>query len=82
MSDFVTSLIRTYVPIAVGAVIAWLTAKGLTINPNDVVGVVGFLTAIIQGLYYLVVRLLERKFPQFGWLLGQAKSVNYTEEKQ
>lgn len=79
MSDFIVSLIRTYVPIGVGAVVAWLVARGVDIAPESVDGVVAFLTAIFSALYYFVVRLLEQKFPQLGWLLGQAKEVKYKE---
>lgn len=78
MSDFIISQIRTYVPLIVGAIVAWLTTKGIKINPSDASTVVPFLTAVFSGLYYTIVRLLESKFPQMGWLLGIAKKVTYT----
>lgn len=77
MSDFVTSLIRTYVPIVVGALVAWLSSKGIAIDPSDVVGFTAFLGAAFSGLYYLIARLLERRFPQLGFLLGSAKKPEY-----
>lgn len=77
MNDLVTSIIRTWTPILVGAVISWLTARGIHIDPTSAVGIVPFLTAFFSALYYFIVRLLESKFPAFGWLLGQAKKVTY-----
>lgn len=81
MNDFITSLIRTYVPIGVGALMSWLATRGLDIDPQAGAGLIVFMTGTLQAAYYVVVRLLERQFPQVGWLLGQAKQVKYTENK-
>jgi hypothetical protein len=82
MSDFVTSLIRTYVPIGVGAVVSYLVTKGIEIDANAQLGLVTFLTAVLQGAYYLVARLLERKVPSVGGLLlGSSKKPEYAEVK-
>lgn len=81
-SNFVTSLIRTYVPIIAGALISYLLSKGIDLDEGARTGLVTFLTALSQGLYYLLVRLFEKYVsPQFGWLLGQAKQVKYVEPK-
>jgi len=78
MNDYVTSLIRTYVPVAVGALAAWLEQKGLNLDPSATAGLMTFLTALSTAVYYLVVRLLEKyASPRFGWLLGWAKSPTY-----
>ena len=81
MSNFVTSLIRTYVPIAVGALAAYLLSIGLELDANAQLGLVTFLTAVLQGAYYLVARLLERRFPQFSFLLGSGAQPKYVKEK-
>lgn len=81
MNDFITSLIRTYVPIAVGAVASYLLTAGIELDANAQLGLVTFLTALLQGVYYLAARLLEQKFPQLGFLLGSAKKPEYTETK-
>jgi uncharacterized membrane protein (DUF441 family) len=78
MGDFVTSLIRTYVPIIVGAIISYLATKGLTLDESAAAGLTAFLTALFSGGYYLIVRLLEQKFPQVGILLGSTKKPEYT----
>ena len=79
MSNFFTSLVRTYVPIIVGALVAWLATFGLAIDAEATAGLIVFLTAALQGLYYIAVRLLERKFPQIGVLLGSTQKPVYVE---
>lgn len=73
MSDFIASLIRTWVPIAIGFLVSW----GLL--PTDLSDeAVLALSALIMGAYYLLARALERKWPVFGWLLGLPKTPTYT----
>lgn len=80
MNNFVTSLIRTYVPIVVGAIASYLVTAGIEIDANAQLGLVTFLTAVLQGAYYLAARLLEKKFPSIGGLLlGSSKKPEYTE---
>ena len=72
MSDFVVSLIRTWVPVVVGTVIAYLANKGfdIEINQNAVV-------AAVIAIYYALARLLEKKWPALGFLLGVPKEPAY-----
>lgn len=79
MNNFVTSLIRTYVPIAVGAIVSYLLTLGVQLDANTQAGLVVALTGVLQAVYYLVARLLERKFPQFSVLLGSASQPKYVE---
>jgi hypothetical protein len=75
MSAYVTSLIRTVTPVAVGAVLAWLIAHGLP--AVDEATVTGWLTPVLIAAYYAAVRAAEAKWPQVGWLLGRAAQVVY-----
>jgi hypothetical protein len=77
MNSFITSLIRTWTPMVVGAIVAWLVSKGYAVNPeqSDALGVV--LTGAFSAAYYLIVRFLEAKFPQAGWLLGVPAKPSY-----
>jgi len=77
LNDTVTGLIRTWVPIGVGAVIAWFTAQGLSLDAETQTAVIVALTGVTQAVYYSVVRLLENQFPAIGWLLGSAKKPVY-----
>jgi hypothetical protein len=71
MNDYFTSLIRTWVPLGVGAILSWLASLGLELGAEAEVGLVTFGTALITGVYYLIVRALEEKWPAFGKLLGK-----------
>lgn len=78
MHDTILSLIRTWVPVGVGAVLAWVATNWDIGVPDDassslVVGV----TALAIALYYGVVRLLERRFPWFGVMLGAKREPEY-----
>lgn len=77
MSDFVTRQIRTYVPLAVGALISWLATIGLTLDAETQAGLVVALTGTTQALYYLLASLLARKFPKLEVLLGSKKAPEY-----
>ena len=80
MTDFITSLIRTYVPIAVGAFLGFLATLGLEVDAGVQTSLVVAITGLLQGLYYLVARLLETRWPQLGFLLGSTKKPEYYEE--
>lgn len=68
------SLIRTYVPVIVGAFLSWLITLGIELDAQASAGLVTFLTALLIGIYYTAVRLLEQRWPAVGALLGLAKS--------
>lgn len=80
MNDFFISQIRTFVPLAVGAVLSWLATKGVhpDITQADMATAITVLTGLLTALYYTVVRLLERFVSaKFGWLLGYAQKPTY-----
>lgn len=82
MQDRITSYIRTISPIIVGALIAWLAKKNITVDEAFEGQLVIALTALIQGAYYVVARLIGKKYPQVeGVLLGSAKQPVYKEVK-
>jgi hypothetical protein len=57
------SLLRTVVPVVVGAVITWLASIGVNFSSEAVTIVV---TALISGGYYTVFRVIERAAPTGG----------------
>lgn len=81
MNDFITSLIRTWTPIGVGAVITWLATNYSIVVPEDassslVVGVLALVTAV----YYAVARAIEKAYPSLGKVLvglGAGKAPEY-----
>jgi hypothetical protein len=77
INDTLIGLIRTWVPIGVGAAISWLATNGLELDEETRTAAIVATTGAIQALYYTVVRLLENKVPAVGWLLGSAKTPTY-----
>ena len=74
MNTLALSIIRTYVPIAVGALASWLLTVGLELDADGQAGLIVFLTGLSQAVYYAAVRALETRFPSVGILLGAAKT--------
>ena len=69
MNPLSVNLIRTYVPVLVGAVASWLTARGIHLQPQQTAFAVATLTATFSAAYYTVVRVLEERFPVLGKVL-------------
>ena len=79
LSNFVISLIRTYVPIGVGALLAWLASTlGVVIDPSSQPGLVILAVGVLSAAYYWLARLLEKKFPFLGFLLGAQAKPSYS----
>ena len=74
LTNYVTSLIRTIVPVVVGAVLSALARRGLDIDQAEVTA---WLTPLVISGYYSLARLAEIKLPQLGWLLGVPKAPGY-----
>lgn len=78
MNDYVLSLIRTWVPIAVGAVLSWLAARGFNLDEEATYGLTAFLTGLGGAVYYALARALESRWPALGrLLLGSSKAPAY-----
>lgn len=72
MNDTIVSFIRTYTPVAVGAALGYAARHGFNIDVNPAAG-----TAFAIALYYAVARVLEKRYPVLGWLLGTPKEPAY-----
>ena len=68
-SQVVPSLIRTWVPLGVGALLSWLATKGLNVDAQTSAALVVVMTSLITALYYTVVRLVEHRYPAVGTVL-------------
>lgn len=74
------SIVRTIVPIVVGAVISYFVTAGIELDPEFEGALFLVVTGALQGVYYIAVRLFETYVsPKFGWLLLVAKQPAYTE---
>lgn len=71
LDTFAASVVRTFTPIVVGAVVGFLVASNVPLDPEFEVALTGVITVAFQGVYYVAVRLFEKHVsPKFGWLLG------------
>lgn len=75
-SDLLVSIKRTLIPIIVGAVAASFLAGYV-----DPVALERVLSGVISAVYYVVVRLIETKYPQVGILLGDKAQPVYEKPK-
>lgn len=79
--DYLTSIVRTIVPVTMGAILTWLAAHNIVIDGIFQDNLRLLLELVITGAYYALVRGFEHYVsPKFGWLLGIAKAPNYVEE--
>ncbi len=83
MNDYLLSLVRTWVPIAVGAVLSWLAVKYGVVVPEDIsTELTAGLTGVVTAVYYALVRALERRWPKVGsLLLGSKQKPVYVEPR-
>lgn len=81
MSDLLASIVRTVTSKVVGGILGLALAVGVVV-PEDLSAnltlVVGAcITLLVQVAYFVGVRLLERKYPGWGRLLGSARQPVY-----
>jgi hypothetical protein len=74
MSDQVTSIVRTLSILIAGWVATTLADVGFGLDSEALASVI---FGVAAGLYYLVARLLERRFPNAGLLLGSRNQPTY-----
>lgn len=80
MSDQVASWIRTNVPYAIAAALAWLAANaGIVVDEKTSQGLMLGTAGLVLAVYYAAARKLEQRWPGAGWLLGLAKAPKYPE---
>lgn len=60
------SVIRTVVPLIVGALIAWAAKIGLNLPEGAVTELV---TVLVVAGYYVIARLIETRWPALGRIL-------------
>jgi hypothetical protein len=63
------SLIRTYVPIGVGAVLTWLTARWFGVDPATQEALIYGLSGLGGAAWYGLLRLVEPHLPKWARLL-------------
>lgn len=78
LHDYLISLIRTAVPVAVASVLAWLASRaGVVLDEQSSTGLTLAVGGLAIGGYYALVRALEVRWPVFGKLLGKQSAPEY-----
>ena len=77
------SIVRTIVPVIVGAIASYLITLGVTLQEDVMAALSVIITAAATAIYYIAIRWLEQKFPKIGILLGYAAvPESYTPAKE
>jgi hypothetical protein len=67
---YVQSLIRTWVPVAIGSLIAWVALHWhIVVDPGASTTAGAIVTALCIAAYYALCRLVERRWPRLGAFL-------------
>ncbi|XVQ12117.1 hypothetical protein ACQP1W_05925 [Spirillospora sp. CA-255316] len=70
MNDYVVSLIRTWVPVAVGAALTWLaTEAGIVLDDNTSAMATTVAVAFVTAAYYAAARAIEQRWPKVGRIM-------------
>lgn len=72
--DFGAAIIRTAVPYISALIVTKLASNGIN---ADVAQVNAAAVTIGGSIWYMLVRVLEQKWPKAGWLLGSPKQPTY-----
>lgn len=80
-AEIKTSVIRTVTPMLVGFVVTLLASFNIEGDAEFKANLFATMQLIVSGLYYVIVRWIESKYPKFGILLGVAKAPEYTEDQ-
>ncbi|MCN0155240.1 hypothetical protein [Salinispora arenicola] len=69
--DYLISRIRTTVPAAVGALLAWLASTaGIVLDGDSSTALTAGVVALAMAGYYALIRVAEARWPWLGVLLG------------
>ncbi len=72
------SLVRTFTPIVVGAVVGFFVTNGVTLDPEFETALTLVVSGVFSAVYYVGARLLETYVtPKLGWLLLMPKQPVY-----
>lgn len=82
MSQYIVSVIRTWVPIFVGWLVSQLLVIGVVIDGDTSKLLESAISALTIALYYAAARWLETKFPNAGILLGCIRQPVYLDPKK
>jgi len=70
MDSYFVSLIRTWVPVGIGAALTWLASTlGIVLSDDTSVPLTVAAVGIVTAVYYAAARAVEKKWPGLGRIL-------------
>ena len=72
----VPAIVRTVVPLVVGALLSWFITRGLDLSQYEN-AINAWVMIAVTTLYYSLFKWLESKWPFFGYFLGSKKQPVY-----
>lgn len=81
MGNQTPAFIRTLTPYVVSFIVSQLATRNISVSPEDAATIGGFITVAGGYLYYVVVKLIERRKPSAGVLLGSTSQPTYKRTK-
>jgi TRAP-type C4-dicarboxylate transport system permease small subunit len=78
VSDYIVSLVRTYVPVGVGVALTFLARElGVVLDEDTSAMAATVSVALVSAAWYAAARALEARFPALGVLLGAPRAPEY-----
>lgn len=74
LDAYLQSVIRSVVPVVVATVVSFGLRYGVNLDEGATADLLG---ALAGSGYYALVRWVEGKFPNLGWLLGTPGAPSY-----
>ncbi len=69
-NDYFVSLIRTWVPVAIGSLLTWLASTlGIVLSDDTSAPLTIAAVGIVTALYYALARVIEKRYPLLGRIL-------------
>jgi hypothetical protein len=69
-NDYFVSLIRTWVPVAIGSLLTWLASTlGIVLSDDTSVQLTIAAVGIVTAVYYALARAVEKRWPGLGRIL-------------
>ncbi len=76
--DYLIFLVRTAGPAAVGALLAWLASQaGIVLDTDSSTALTAGVVALAMAGHYVLVRVVEVRWPWLGVLLGTPATPRY-----
>ena len=68
------AFLRTYVPLAIAAVVGWLATLGINVSDAAQTALAIGIGGVVSAAWYTLIRWAEQRWPWLGALIGSTKT--------